>query len=122
MVSVDKKKFENTKEFIGRGNHLSKVYLKDKKFEYYDLPSSLEPRLPNFVLCLTCETNREYLLGVSTSVPEHFRPYWAVHDYIENVEQDNPDSEGCLKALEKELSLVPEIWKRDYLPLSTHSN
>ena len=56
-----------------------------------------------------------HLIGVSTEVPEDFRRFWAIHEFLE---EDKPEYiERCLDTLKEELTLIPAVLAGRYIPL-----
>jgi hypothetical protein len=101
------------------------VSLGGREFSYFVVPISIIPeptqkklqeKLPDFVMRLTGE-GEGYVLGISDSVREEFRPYAVLHEYIEFMEIGIDTPGRCLQALEEELMLVPEGIKDEYLQM-----
>jgi hypothetical protein len=88
-------------------------------FDFYEVPYQDEafaeaPKL--FAISMKAPT-AGHLIGVSTEVPEEFRKFWAIHEFLE---EDKPDyKERCLDTLKHELALIPRIVEARYIPLRT---
>jgi len=55
------------------------------------------------------------VVAVSTDVPEEFRKYWAIHEFLE---EDKPEYAGkCVDTLKEEIALVPSIVMARYVPV-----
>ena len=101
-------------DFIKAGLKEFKVDLVNIIFPYFVLPQSMNQNLQDFALAMVTEDKSHYLFGVSDSLPEAYRPYWAFHEFVEYVgEPESP--ERCVRALERELSIVPNEIKPEYL-------
>jgi hypothetical protein len=92
------------------------VSLGNRRFSYFVLPQSLEPELPDFVYRCT-GTSGKYVFGISDSVREDFRPYPIVHEFIEFTEIGINVKNRCVRALEKELELVPGDIMPEYVSM-----
>lgn len=91
----------------------------DVSFKYSVLPQHLAPDLPDFAFRMTHRDpeNKQMtgIYGVSESVPEEMRPYWAAHEVIE-FEQIDLETQGrCASAEERILALVPDRLKTDFI-------
>ena len=93
------------------------VTLGEHSFSYFVLPQSLEPNLPDFVYRCTGQDPDDYVLGISDSIEERFRQYAVAHEFIEFTQIGINTKDRCVKALEKELELVPEDIKPDYIQM-----
>lgn|SRR3989344_3964666 len=85
--------------------------------DYFIFPQSLKPDIPNFVYSLVSDDRQSYLFGVSDSLREDFRRYFVFHEYVEFIELEKDSKDSCLKALEKEIMLVPRNLLSDYLTI-----
>lgn len=83
-------------------------------FEYYVLPSNVNPELKNFVWRVTGKPEDGYVLGISEDVKEEFRPYSVFHELYEfnTLGIQNPDR--CSLASHKELLEVPSLIANEY--------
>ncbi|MBD3319078.1 hypothetical protein GF342_04175 [Candidatus Woesearchaeota archaeon] len=85
-------------------------------FSYFVLPQSLNPDLEDFAFCMQHEQDRtQHLYGVSDNLPEHLRPFWAVHEVIEYREHETTRGR-CRRALKRELTMIPQTLQEEYLP------
>ena len=84
-------------------------------FSYFELPQSLNPKLPFFAVRLTgaSESDGE-VYGVAESVPIKYRPFVVAHEVMEFRDR-TPEKDKCVKTLERELNLVPEDIRQDYI-------
>ncbi len=82
---------------------------------YFCLPQLLNPDLPNFVFRMTGEPEDGYVIGVSSNIPDRFKPYFALEEYIEFMEKGIV-TEGRVAEAEKEvISFVPDALKKSYI-------
>ena len=101
--------------FQTQGHEEVQVTLGTRTFSYFVIPQSNEPNLQNFVLRLTGELEDGYVLGISNEVPEEFRQYAVAHEYIEFMELGRDMKDSCVTSRDRELQLVPENIKPDYV-------
>ena len=87
-----------------------------RKFKYFLMSQSESPALPDFAIAIRAR-NLRYgaIFGVSDSLPEEFRKYWAGHEYMETVEFKPSAPNKCLKTLEREIILVPDELQTSYI-------
>ena len=106
------KKF--SKEEIDNG----RKYCRDKRFtelevsvggrniNYFVVPSSVNPDLPNFVFRMTGDPKEGYILGVDEGMSEELRPYALFEEYVEFLEK-GIDAKGRVVEAEAEaISLI----------------
>lgn len=95
----------------------------DLAVSYFVLPQSLSPELPDFAMRMTHtdpDTNEvSGIFGVSDSVPEALRPYWAAHEVIEFTQIGINAPGRCESAEERVLSLVPTNLRGEYVARRT---
>jgi hypothetical protein len=118
MYSFSKREI-NRKRADFRRNRYPKLSAKldNYKFDFFVLPQALQPNLVNFSARWTGIPSDGYVLGVSGNIKDEYRKYVAFHEYFEYMELGLDTPGRCLMALEKELSLVPEQYKPDYVPM-----
>lgn len=92
----------------------------DLEFSYFVIPQELNPNLPDFVMRMTGKNKEDgAIYGIANSVREDFRPYAVAHEAIE-FEEIGLDKKGrCAEAVRKELDLVPDKMKGDYIKMRT---
>ena len=73
--------------------------------------------MPYFVIRLTVEPQDGYVLGISDRVEPRYLPYAVGHEFVEFTEVGIDSPNGCVQALDEELSLVPEDIKPEYLQM-----
>ena len=101
------------KYFTSQGYPQVKQEIAGRQLEYFLLPQSLEPSLPRFAMAVVSEDRRHHVFGVADTVPESYRPFWALHEHVEFLEEpEGPDK--CRRALDKELGAVPAEAMTDY--------
>jgi len=93
------------------------VIIDGRRFSYFVLPQSLEPKLLHFVYRCTGDKEDGFVLGISESVKEEFRKYAVLHEFIEFREIKIGTQGRCRSSLEEELKLVPEDIKDEYVEL-----
>ncbi|HLG25137.1 MAG TPA: hypothetical protein VI564_09465 [Candidatus Nanoarchaeia archaeon] len=87
-----------------------------RRFKYFLMDQKENPDLPDFAIAMRARNLSDgTIFGVSDSVPEELRKYWAAHEYMETVELAPKTPNKCLITLEKELSLVPDNLKAGYI-------
>ena len=86
-------------------------------FSYFLLPQQLEPNLKDFVFRCTGDSPDEYVVGISDSVKEEFRPYAVAHELIEFLKIGIDQPNRCVRALEEEVAHVPVAIKPEYLQM-----
>jgi hypothetical protein len=87
------------------------VELGNYLFTYHVVPKEWNPELPNFAFILANPENG-YILGLSNEIAPEFQKYIAFHEYYEKMCLTGKGK--CVKALEKELELVPGSIKPRY--------
>jgi len=118
MKQFSKEEIEGARAyFLGQEFPEVKVELGERRFNYFVIPQSQEPNLPNFVLRMTGKPENGYVLGISNNVRREFRKYAVAHEFIEFIEfteigLDTPHR--CTRALTEELTLVPKVILHDY--------
>lgn len=86
-------------------------------FRYYVIPQEQYPELPDFAFRMIGEKiNEGHLFGVSASVDDVFRDYWAFHEVVEFLELRDVQEGRCRSALERELKVVPPALLPKYVP------
>lgn len=103
------------KDFRNQGFQEVEVNLGNRHFSYFVVPQSLQPKLPNFAMRLTGNSQDGYVLGISDNVDPMHRQYAVAHEYIEFIEIGIDTPNKCITALDEELKLVPEDIKPDYI-------
>ena len=79
------------------------------------MPDEIKKYLPDFVFRMTGKSKNGYVLGISEKVPEKFRPYAILNEYIEFMEKDLSSSKRVVEAEKEVLKYVPEKIKLDYI-------
>jgi hypothetical protein len=119
MKKFTKQEIDDTRDnFIEQGYKEVELTLDGHSFSYFVLPQSLYPSLPDFVFRCTGDPTDGYVLGISESVREDFRPYPVFHKFVEFIEFADTriaKKNRCLEALGKELAIVPDSVKPEYL-------
>ena len=93
--------------FIKEGFPIINANIGSISFDYFLLPQSLNPDLPDFVLAMKGKYEGDgELYGVSDSMPEDLQPYAVFHDVAETKIIGNVPNR-CLIALQYELLYVP---------------
>lgn len=87
----------------------NKIEYQGKKIPYTILKKELAPTLPGFL----GYPNGEHLF-ISEEVPEKFRAPQLIHEIVEFTELKGKKG-GCVEALKRELSVVPEEIRQEYL-------
>lgn len=119
MKKYSKEEIDRTRaHFENCGFEKVSVVLGGRTFDYFVLPQSLSPELPDFVFRSTGEQSDGYVFGISDSVRKDFRKYAVAHEYIEFMELGE-NKNRCVSALEEELKLVPAGIKRGYIKMRT---
>ncbi len=108
---------ETKKHFRSKGYEEVRVELGNRDFSYFILPQSINPNLQNFAFRMSGDPKDGVLIGVSDKVKEGFRKYVAIHEYIEFAEIRYDERNRCVLALDRELNLVPESIKPEYLKM-----
>ncbi len=118
MKFFNKTEIENTRSsFEGKKFPRETLLLHDFFIDCYVLPQSINPELPDFILRMTSKSKRHYLFGISESVPQPFRQYAVAHEVMEFLTIGIETPHRCVRALEKELILVPEEMKPEYMEM-----
>ena len=113
-----KEEIDSTRnEFREKGYEEVSSDLEKRDFTYFILPRFLSNDLPDFVLRMTGEPEDGYVFGISESVDPFWRVYPVAHEFIECIEIGINTPNGCVKALEEELLLVPAEMKKDYISM-----
>ena len=108
---------ERRRQFEGMDLQEVEETLDGLTFKYFIIPQELNPEFPNFVMRITGESSEDgELYGVADSVEEEFRKYYVGHEVIEFRELDPETPDRCVRALERELALVPGEMKPRYIP------
>lgn len=85
-----------------------------RKLDYFLVPQSLNQNLLRFAVAVVSEDKQHHVFGVADTVPEAYRPFWALHEHVEFLEEpDSPDR--CIRALNKELEAVPTDIRKEYI-------
>jgi len=101
----------NTKPEWIKNNEVGsgEIELEGKKIPYTILKKELAPELPGFLGFFEGEH-----LFISEEVPEKFREPQLIHEIIEFTELKGKKGR-CVESLKRELSIVPEEIKKEYL-------
>lgn len=86
--------------------------------EYFVIPQSQNPALPDFALRMTHtnDTGEVFgIFGVSNSIPSPLRPYVALHEIVEFTEIGIKTQNRCVTAEQRVLSLIPENLRDEYI-------
>ena len=87
-----------------------------RKFKYFLLSQRCNVNLPDFVVMAKEERGREYVLGISDSLPFSQRPYPLFHEFVEFMEIGADQRDRCVTALGLELEEVPRSLRPEYIP------
>lgn len=126
MQTSTKKEIEDTIKYLQQKGYpeVTADLGGNLRFNYFVVSQTENPQLPDFAIAMRGRDIKEgVLLGVSDSLDEKIRKYWAAHEFIEIVqlggellrEGDNTSTNDCLTASELELSLVPDDIKPGYI-------
>ena len=121
MKKFIRKEIEKQKAYFKRNNYLEKeTNVGGRNLKYFILPANIVPDeikrcLPDFIFRMTGNPKDGYILGISEKVPEKFRPYAILNEYIEFMEKDLSDSKRAVEAEKEVLKYVPEKIKLDYI-------
>jgi hypothetical protein len=116
MVKVTNDKVEGFRKFLDLVE-ARKVRETQFGFDFYEAPYRDEAfvNAPGLFAISMKAPEAGHLIAVSTEIPEEFRKFWAIHEFLE---EDKPEYRGrCVDTVREELVLVPEIQKRIYIPL-----
>lgn len=122
MKHFEQEQITGTQAFIEKRGYPQEITSANgREVRYYVLPQALNPNLPDFALRLTGPNAAtgaiEGIFGVSDSVPEKLRPYWAQHEMEEftgeglGIERTN----RCAMAEVRVLSDMPEVLRIQYV-------
>ncbi|MBI2139197.1 hypothetical protein HYU13_06410 [Candidatus Woesearchaeota archaeon] len=108
LAFINSNKFPEVKAEVG-----------GRSFSYFVIPQELCPALPDFTMRMTGGKRDGYVLGVSDPVPEEFRHYPVLHEYVEFIEKGIDFRGRCLAGLAaEEIAIqelaVPGIRKEEY--------
>lgn len=118
MKKYSKEEINGTRGYFqSQGFEEVDVTLEDLQFTYFVMPKELEPLLPDFVFRCTGDENAGYVFGISDSVDDRFRQFAVAHEYIEFTQIGMDTPKRCATALERELALVPEDIKDEYVDM-----
>lgn len=85
-------------------------------FNWYAVPKEAIPegKAPR-MFAFSWKSPALHLIGCSTEVPEEFRRYWAIHEFLE---ESKPECrERCVGTLREELLLIPKDIMARYVPI-----
>jgi hypothetical protein len=110
----------NDERVVGLRNYFRLLELEPVReigfgFDFYEIPYSDEAfaNAPRMFAFSMKSPSAGHLIGVSTEVPEEFRRFWAVHEFLE---EDKPEyKERCLDTLKQERGLVPRADESRYI-------
>jgi hypothetical protein len=118
MKEYAKQEIDGARDYFrSQGFEEVEANLGDFKFSYFVMPQEMEPNLNNFVYRCTGKPEDGYVFGISDNVQEEFRQYAVAHEFIEFMQIGLDQKDRCRKALEREIELVPEDIKSDYLSM-----
>lgn len=115
---------EGTREYFKKeGFAVEEARLGDLYVSYWVVPQKAFADLPDFAMRMT-NTNPETsevlgIFGVSDSVPQELRPYWAAHEIIEFTQIGINTKKRCVSAEEGVVGLVPDGLKDAYIAKRT---
>lgn len=89
-------------------------------FSYYVVPQEKNPALPDFAMRMTHTDPQtgemtDELFGVSNSVPETLRDYWALHEVLEFREIGINTEGRCQQSEARVLEVIPEELTHEYI-------
>ncbi|MCR4264398.1 MAG: hypothetical protein NUV98_06810 [Candidatus Roizmanbacteria bacterium] len=112
MKQYEQSEIDQTRGYFERQEFpVEEVNVEGIAVPYFVIPQELMPSLPDFAFRMT-RTDPEAgnvvgIFGVSDSVPEELRTYWALHEIIEFM-QIGIDQEGrCAQAEELVVAQIP---------------
>lgn len=103
------------KYFISNKFLFKKINVGGRNLEYFVLPQKLNNDLPDFVYRVTNSALKQYVMGVSESVPETLQPYFILEEYIEFMEKGINYENRVIESEKEVVSLIPSHLKKDYL-------
>lgn len=99
---------ESTNSILNRENQFG--------FNWYAVPQESVPegQAPR-MFAFSWKSPAQHLIGCSTEVPEEFRRYWVIHEFLEESKPEY--REKCLDTLKEELTLIPDVLTEQYIPI-----
>jgi hypothetical protein len=116
MVKINDNEYEGRNKFLESVGSIRNIETQPQ-FNWYAVPHQNEAfeGAPKMFAFSWKAPTAGHIIGVSTEVPEEFRKYWAVHEFLE---EDKPQYAGrCLDTLKQELGMVPNVLTGKYIPL-----
>lgn len=105
--------------FEGQKYPVTSSQVGDFSLRFFTIPQAQEPRLTDFALRMTGRNPEtgfmEGLYGVSDSVPEHLRPWWALHEQIEFEYIGIDEKNRCARAEATVLQFIPPELRAEYI-------
>ncbi len=120
MKEFDPTQIDSTRAYIESLNApVETTEIDGIAYSYYVLPQSLNPDLPDFAFRMTGlnpETgNTEGIYGVSDSVPESLRPFWAAHEVREFAQIGINAPERCITSEQQTVRSIPPELQSGYV-------
>lgn len=98
--------------FEGKSYPAATVEVTGHSFNYFVIPQEENPALSDFAMRMTRTDPAtgavDGIFGVSDSVPEGLRPYWARHEYIEFTQIGINQKRRCVEAEHQVIQLMPD--------------
>ncbi len=120
MKEFEQSQIDSAKGFFeSRGFPIETSQLDGLTVSYYVLPQDLNPVLPDFAFRMTTSGSQTGevtgIFGVSDSIPQELRPFWAGHEIIEFIEIGISEKSRCVEAEDRIVGIVPPELKDDFL-------
>jgi hypothetical protein len=106
-----KQELEKARQYWTKVGSLHLANVGGACFDYFSAPQKINPELPDYAWFLS--DGEEAVIAVSNRLPREYQNFWAFHELIEATQESGEGK--CLRTLKRELALVPEIMKADYL-------
>lgn len=120
MKEFSSQAIEQTKSFLeGKNFPVENSKVGNLEVSYWIIPQSLNPTLPDFAFRMTNTDSATGevlgIFGVSESVPQELRPYWAAHEIIEFTQIGIGKEGRCEEAEKTVVNLLPDNLRRQYI-------
>jgi hypothetical protein len=116
MLDHTIKEIEKTEKYFQRNNYpLIETEVAGRRLLFYQLPQSLNPDLPDYILRVTNDETKLYVMGVCDSIPEEIQPYFVLAEYIEFIEMGLQKKGKVVDAEKELLRTIPENLKESYV-------
>ncbi|MBI2044187.1 hypothetical protein HYT24_02375 [Candidatus Pacearchaeota archaeon] len=107
---------DQRKEFVKRKYQLHvHTNLGGRLLSYYIVPQDYYSPLPDFIIRATNNSTKNYVIGVSDSVPQELRPFFALAEYVEFVEMRLRQRGRVMAAEEEIMKVIPTYLRSAYI-------